>query len=267
MQRSKKWMVAALVLVIAAGFAVEEGLDLWEKRQNQAAYEAILPYTKAQETKDFDAQMDRLRSFINTHSIHKIDALFKSYWRDSREIARRTLAYAKGETRDKPHLECSTRSGMMGAFVKALGYRTRPVVVYGVQDGLLLSHTFLEIKNPETGEWQVQDPDLDLYYIVKASGKRAAITDLIRLDVGALKPCNSSGACGWDIKSPEDFPATKMHKYMGLASVNDYQVDKRPLINNPSRFDLEKPVTYQKTQRPYCEHLEKNCRGDILRLQ
>lgn len=268
MQNSRKMTVAAtLALLIALGFGIKGGLDFWEKRQNQAAYEAILPYTKAPEIEDFNAQMDALRTFINTHSEHKIDALFKSYWRDSREIARRMLAYAKGETKDKLHMECSTRSEMMGAFVKALGYRTRPVVVYGVQGGILLSHTFLEIKNPENEEWQVQDPDLDLYYIVKDSGKRASITDLIRLDFDALKPCNSIGKCGWDIKSPEDFPATKMHKYMGLASINDYQAGKRPLVNNPARFDLEKLVTYRKTEAAYCEHLQKNCKGEILMLQ
>lgn len=266
LQRNIRLLILAALGLTALGFAIDEGLDYWKKRQNQAAYEAILPYTKVADAASFDAEMDALRSFVNTHSLHKIDALFKSYWRDSREIARRTLAYAKGETTEKPHLECSTRSGMMGSFTKALGYRTRSVSVYGVQDGLLLSHTFLEIQNPETQQWQVQDPDLDLYYKVAATGARASIHDLIAQEIEDIIPCNSSGACGWDIVSPEDFPATKMHKYMGLASVNDYQVKDRPLLVNTRRFDLDKPVTYRKADAPYCQHLEKNCRDEIIKF-
>lgn len=266
MQRKRKLWLGVFVLLIVIGFGVDEGMEAFEKYKNQQAYNEILPYTKAPELQHFDARMDALRTFVTTHSIHKIDELFKSYWKDSQEIARRTLLYAKGESDEKPHLECSTRSGMMGAFIKGLGYRTRPVVVFGMKDGSLLSHTFLEAQNPDTGKWQVQDPDLDLFYIVKETNERASIEDLIRLDIDSIQPCNSSGACGWDIKSHEDFPATKMHRYMGIASINDYQMDDRPLLVNSKRFDLEHTFIYKDKEGTFCEHLKKNCRDEIIKF-
>lgn len=264
MRRNIKFLIALTLLAGMVGFAVDEGLDHWEKWQNQAAYNEILPYTKAPGLQHFDARMDALRGFINTHSIHKIDAEFKTYWKDSREIARRTLSYAKGETDQKPHLECSTRAGMMGAFLKGMGYRTRPIVVFGMKDGSLLSHTFLEAQNPDTKKWQVQDPDLDLYYMV--GGERASIEDLIKTDIEGITPCNSSGACGWEIVSPEDFPATKVQKYIGLASVNDYQEGVRPLLVNEKRFDLDQVFKYKDKDGTFCQHLKKNCRDEILKF-
>ncbi|MCD8520491.1 MAG: hypothetical protein LRY76_06590 [Alphaproteobacteria bacterium] len=265
MRRSSKLLLTA-TLAISAGFGAKEGYKHWKRYQTQKIYAEILTFTGVKNAQNFDEQMDVLRIFVNTNSAHKIDAEFKSYWRDPAEIGRRMLPIAKGESDKKLHLECSTRSGMMGSFTKIMGYRTRSVSVYGVLDGLLLSHTFIEIQNPETEKWQVQDPDLDLYYTVNASGERASAEDLIRNEIEDITPCNSSGACGWDIVSPEDFPATKMHKYMGLASINDYQVKDRPLLVNTKRFDLSTPVTYRKTDAPYCRHLEKNCRDEIVKF-
>lgn len=265
MRRSSKLLLTA-ILAIAAGFGGKEGYKHWTRYQTQEAYAEILPYTGVSEEQDFDAQMDTLRTFINTHSMHEIDAEFKSYWRDSQEIARRMLPIAKGETDKKLHMECSTRSGMMGAFTKELGYRTRSVMVYGLKDNILLSHTFLEVQNPETQKWQVQDPDLDLYYKIKRQQMRASIEDLVKADFKNIIPCNSAGQCGWNIKSREGIPATKVQKYLGLASINDYQADHRPLINNTKRFDLNNPVHHHDTDLPYCAHLKKNCRDEIIKF-
>lgn len=267
MRRSTKLLLTA-ILAVAAGFGGKEGYKHWKRYQAQETFAEILPYTGVEKAEDFDAQMDILRSFVNTHSEHKIDAAFKSYWRDPDEMAKRMLAIAKGESDKNLHMECSTRSSMMGAFTKELGYRTRSVMVYGLgQDGsALISHTFLEVQNPKTQKWQVQDPDLDLTYKIKGQAERASIEDLVKADFENIIPCNSAGQCGWNIKSREGFPATKVQKYLGLASINDYQLDRRPLLVNTKRYDLDSAVSYQGTEAPYCKHLQKNCRDEIVKF-
>jgi hypothetical protein len=265
MRRSSKLVLTA-VLLIAVGFCGAEGYKQWKRYKTQELYTEILPYTGVAKAQGFDAQMDSLRIFVNTHSVHEIDAEFKSYWRAPDEIARRMLAIAKGDTDKKLHMECSTRSGMMGAFTKALGYRTRSVMVYGLKDNILLSHTFLEVQDPETQKWQVQHPDLDLVYTVKGRKDRASIEDLIKAEIKDITPCNASGACGWDIKNREGTPAKKVQKYLGLASINDYQVKNRPLLVNTKRFDLDKPVHHQDKDAPYCTHLKKNCRDEVVKF-
>jgi hypothetical protein len=69
------------------------------------------------------------------------------------------------------------RSNLMSAVLEKLGYETRIIALFDTDDEGLRSHTFLEVRNPETGRWETQDPDFDLYWISKSSGLRVSLAE------------------------------------------------------------------------------------------
>lgn len=256
----------ALLPIIAAGLAAAAYIDHRKDERRTALYARLLPHAHIETTENFDEKTDAIRAFINRKTDHKIDEQFRSIEGDEEKIVNRTLAYLDNEERTPPHLECASRADMMEGMLMALGLRVRSVSVYAWNEETkhLSSHRFLETQNPETGQWQIQDPDLDLFWIIGETGNRAGMEDLIKLPAPELAtPCNSRGECGWDIKSREGFDAARMKKYMALASIKDHQIGKRPLLVNTSRFDLDRKMPIKDKLQTYCEYLEKNCRDEI----
>jgi hypothetical protein len=43
----------------------------------------------------------------------------------------------------------------------------------------LRSHTFLEVNNPDSGHWEIQDPDYDIYYVYKATAARVSTSQIL----------------------------------------------------------------------------------------
>ena len=62
-------------------------------------------------------------------------------------------------------MECSVRSNIMARLLEAMGYETRIVAIFNTKSARNLnSHSFLEVLNPETGQWETQDADYDIYW-------------------------------------------------------------------------------------------------------
>ena len=61
----------------------------------------------------------------------------------------------------------------------ALGIRSRMVNVFTSDFDVLRSHTFLEAYNPDSGHWEIQDPDYDVYYVYKANAARVSTSQIL----------------------------------------------------------------------------------------
>ena len=253
----------SLVLLCAGTWGALAMLDARERSEVERAVDGLIAAMGITDDLAFDEKADRVRTFVNGNSIHEIDDEFYSYWHDLPQVIERLLAFSEGSG-PPPHLECSSRTELMEAVFQRLGYDTRSVVLYEPAEGFP-SRTFLEVQNPETGAWQMQDADFGVFWRDAATLVRASIYDLIAAPMGAVEPCNEMG-CGWTIKSPEGKKLTRIETYVGLASVLDREDHFRPLLVNELRFDLDAPQLVDDDPLTYCEYVEKNCRQQIVRF-
>ncbi len=237
---------AAVVLAVIAGRELDKAITVVGLDQD-------LP---------FHQRIDRIRDFVNTNSIHKIDDEFWSYRNDDALVVSRLIDRYLGRG-DPPHLECSGRSGVMGKIIRRIGMDVRSVSIYQHRQSVgFRSHTFLEVFNGQTSRWEIADPEYDLYYVDRITGARASTQDLLTRPLDEFIPCSESGRCGWHITSSDGAKAGNLSDYFGLAAVKHN--GKRLLMVNNQRFDLEKPVEVDGEQIAYCDYISKNCRGEII---
>ncbi len=214
----------------------------------------------------FHATADYARDFIWHNSVHKIDEEFYAHWGNTPVIVSKMISYAQGQHNHPPHLECSSRSGLMSGIMESLGYRVRSVDVYKHLDEFP-AHSFLEVLNPETDKWEIYDADYNIFWCRTADGHRAGIKDIISApDLDAVLPCLAGDICGWS----EVFKtgAESLRGYYGLAVIIDRDADERPLLINRSRFPFEKAAPVSgRANLAYCEYRAKNCKEKITFYQ
>jgi hypothetical protein len=85
-------------------------------------------------TLDFHKRLDRVRTFINDNSDHEIDEAFRANQGNTAAFAAGLIAHAKGVSSEPIHMECSTRTNLMGLVLQALGYQTRVVAIFNSKE-------------------------------------------------------------------------------------------------------------------------------------
>ncbi len=237
------------------------------KQEIKAQIVQITPLIDLAAADDFHHKIDRVRDFIYKNSTHKIDDVFYSHWKDVPLMLEKVKNYAVSEPQvpeKAPHLECSTRSTLIREVLHEMDIRTRSVSVYRQTKGYP-GHTFLEVFNPETQRWAVQDADFNIFWRKNDNGQRASIEDLIREPIENFTPCKFDGQCGdgqIEARTTERMP--DLVTRFAVASIIDKDAGYRPLLVNTNRFDLEKKIKVGDEMLTYCQHMAKNCRQDIV---
>lgn len=262
---AKAMMAGAALLLIAILIVacISEYDKRKQKEAEQVALSDLLAIMDVPQDQGFHATADYVRDFIWRHSVHKIDEDFYAHWGNTPVIVAKMIAYAQGQQQHPPHLECSSRSGLMFGIMKALGYRVRGVDVYRHLDEFP-AHSFLEALNPESGQWEIYDTDHNIFWRDIETGHRVGITEVIAApDLDKMQPCLAGGVCGWD--AVFKIEAQRMRAYYGLAVIIDRDAGARPLLINRSRFPFDKPAPIAgRGHLAYCEYRAKNCQEKIM---
>jgi hypothetical protein len=82
-------------------------------------------------------------------------------------ITEALISHATDQNSEPLQAECSIRSNLMAAVLRKLGFKTRIVYLFdtdGKDGDKLRSHTFVDVLNPATEEWESHDPDYNLYW-------------------------------------------------------------------------------------------------------
>ena len=257
----------ALAVVVALAAATAAAVHIQSALARTAAVSdgvvQLLALAGVRSDMPFDEQVDRVRSFINTNSVHEVDDEFYSYWHDLPAVIGRMVGFASGAALP-PHMECASRAELMQAVLEQLGFDTRTDVVYAPSDGYP-SHTFLGVLNPATGQWQVQDPEFNVFWMRAGTGERASVNDLIAGELGAVVPCIAPGECGWAVETAEGKRVEKLRDYLGLAAIIDREKGLRPLLVNVGRFDIDHPHRAGGKEQPFCTYVAKACRQTITK--
>jgi hypothetical protein len=248
------FFVVALAIVSALAWgavAIHRQMDFQRKIDRLAALASRSVPAEA----GFHERVDAARDFVYRNSVHNMDSEFYSIWRDKDAVAAAVLDYATGKRAKPPHLECSTRSGLLGQIFRTLGYRVRAVVLFSPDENLV-SHTMLEILNPHTGRWEIQGADNDTWWRSIGDGKRASVADIIAAP-SRFEPCRAQ-TCGWE-NLPKDDPLRVIRPYLKIASVIDYDSGARFTIYGA---DVDPQRVYSLNGRigAFCQILAKNCR-------
>jgi len=104
--------------------------DWRSEREAEAQAEEMIAMMGLGSKPDFHQQIDTIRTFINDHSIHKIDEAFWANHGSKTAYAAGVIAHAKNPVGEPVHMECSTRSILMARLLHRLGYKTRIIAIY-----------------------------------------------------------------------------------------------------------------------------------------
>ena len=261
--RTLKRILAGVAGIAVMGGAVWFAADWFREqqrtRQTEAYVQEIVSLLDLPATPDFHQRIDKVRIFINDNSIHRID---EAFWasRGTEAYAAGVLAHAKGLSTEPVHMECSTRSNLMTRILDALGYDTRIVAIFNSRTNLK-SHSFLEVMNPETGRWETQDPDYDLYWQSKNSAERISLADKAEA-IEKIEPCGRE-SCGWHHVSREGIRAEKLLNYLDIISVTAKRKTLRYALYT-SRADLSTMYRKGSKHGTFCQVEAKRCKNGFF---
>jgi hypothetical protein len=220
-------IIAVIGIVVLAGWlSFDAVLDQREEQRFDNMLDNVIGLLRMPEQVKPEERFDAVRQFIHRNSRHGDDAEFRKLLGKKYLMAEGMIAYATGHRSEPIHLLCGARSNLMSAVLEKLGYETRIIALFDTDDEALRSHTFLEVRNPETGRWETQDPDFDLYWISKSSGLRVSLAEAAE-DLSKLEPCHRPGACGWEVDDAEGKSAAAIRNLLDIICVTNELNGKR----------------------------------------
>src|SRR5262245_22304638 len=255
LQPSLIWVAAVAVIGGMVWLAAERFNEQLVKTRTDAHVKEIISLLDLESMPEFHQRLDRIRTFINDNSIRKIDPAFWANRANPSSFAAGLLAHAKG-TAEPVRMECSTRTNLMTLVVQALGYKTRVVAIFSSRSNLN-SHSFLEVMDPETKQWETQDADYDIFWRSKDTAERISVAEMAEA-IDDIEPCGRWG-CGWDHESREGIRAAKLKPYLDIISITPKHKAARYALYT-SCADLSR--TYRKglKQGTFCEVEAKRCK-------
>lgn len=258
-----------LCMAAAAGFSLAKWLP---HNQELARLDRIQRYWKREysrlEASDMDPRLIRhLRQKDFASATERIDAVRRMIWEMT--ITKHPTGIEKhGDTvsamfaellenpeAEKPRLLCDHMANMMIAILDALGFEVRLVHAFSSRGAPELhDHSFLEVLNPDSGHWEIQDPYDNVYWVRQATGERACLLELVMDEPQEFAPCRD-GECDWSLSRIDE----KRRDFF-QALVWDYSREKRRsvCIVNSRRFELDAIFDEPRIQgKPFLAFLEK----------
>lgn len=138
------------------------------KPATRACLNEIKQQLQTQEFKTEQSKINYIRNWVNTNSIHLIDAEHDSYAFNVPQVLAKLNAHAQNRGK-KPHLSCGPRAYVMKAILDAMNIQNRIIDLFGLtetgENSLKVSpHTLIEVYEADTKKWALQDPDFNIAY-------------------------------------------------------------------------------------------------------
>lgn len=192
-------VVAFILVMLLVWQGVRKYPDIKADYLESARRAEIYDLSAVDKAKGFHAKMDTLMAFVHNNSVHNIDDEFWDDFRNKPRTLDKLLAHARGESTEKPHMECSTRSKLLLPLARKAGFEGHMVDMFKYHPEYL-SHKVVEVKNPETGLWELYDPTYQIFWKNEKTGGRASIHDLV-MEEGPFLPCMPKIVAGMVIKT------------------------------------------------------------------
>jgi hypothetical protein len=228
------WQVA--VIQVAEGGGFERMVSDWSPIQalNRVRHISPAPYPQAQQsplTRHILAQnlpsataiIDYTRVLIYDNAIRQPDQT------DDKNVVAIQMMYdhIQGQG-DKPSLWCDGRATAFMTLLREMGIDSRLIFYYGDNTSQIQEHTMLEVFNPDTQTWEVQDALYNLYYLDAETQQRASVERLV------FGPLDTIVVCGETIESCS---AEAVEEYQKYFEAFRYGYSDTFWVN-PDRFDV-----------------------------
>ena len=210
-----------------------------------------------------------LREFFHLNSRNIIDEEFWSYNQDHPKLLRMLIDASNSDSDSEdvkyPHMECSTRSGVLQKLLETVNINSKIVVVYAPLSGFP-SHVFLEIFNSDRNSWEIYDPSYDVSYIRAGENAAAAsylsLAELIELGADGVIPCNAL-SCGWgSITDTAETKSEDLKKYLALAVRAD-EMGFTTFVNK-TVFPFEEEFLVNSVQQDFCTYRPGYCEKTVI---
>jgi hypothetical protein len=139
-------------------------LNLPENRKNQQLLKEILLSECSPPPKD---QIKAIRNWVNINSTHNIDHEHDQYAFQIHKVLKKLLDHHNTK-KNPPHLSCGPRTYALKELLKLVGIRSRVIDIFQISDGVVNSHTLLEVYCSGRNRWMLQDPDFNTEYVLKS---------------------------------------------------------------------------------------------------
>ena len=214
----------------------------------------IRNYLQSQRFHSETERIDFIRDWVYRNSIHKIDAEHDQYAGDTPRIL--FMLWRSYQTsKNYSHLSCGPRAHVMKAILDDLQIPNRIIMIFADNYFEINSHTFLEVFDRDTQNWEVQDPDFDISYIDIHNRKRLPGAGLIWGDLNSIIPI-SPGKKGWE----QNHVARLKRDYFGaMMFINVWEGEKSVILINLDRFSADKFFQKDAVTSFYefaCQHYE-----------
>ena len=153
------------------------------------------------------------------------------------------------------------RTVAMYNLLKRMNITSRIVVIYPRLNEDI-SQTMLEVYNPDTGTWAIEDPLFNIDWRFKGSNRHASTLDLMTYPIReTFIPCRSDTDCGY---TPE---TENIAEYFASAQLIDLGASYNPALINPDRNKERIIQDIIPTERFYCDILVNGCSTDFIQIK
>lgn len=207
-------------------------------RDETRCLEEIVSHVDSMAFQSATAKIDYVRHFVNENSVHSSGE--DRPW-NTPYVIKRLYQTFRGGGAEPAQLTCGPRALAMQALLREMGITSRFVQLFADDADHIRSHSVLDVFNPDSGDWEMQDPDNDICLIDVNSGKRAATMDALLLPLNRIHPMSYEGTRGWaelDLDHLRPFYSGGL--YGNLEFLQKPGVVKKAFFVNTSRFDCEK---------------------------
>ncbi len=210
--------------------------ELWQTGRIAASEGNVAPGGTGA-TGNATARLDALRHLIYTCSANDRNDVRP---KDIVQVSARFLACLRhkgdGEA-PKAGLLCDHRANVMFVFLQYVGIESRLVHIFSSRAWPELNdHSCLEVLNPDTGRWEIQDPYHDIYYVQARTGRRVGVLELVMGDQADFLPCDGT-SCGWRI---HDLDNKRRDFFQALVYDRTALAERSVCVINTGKFDATK---------------------------
>ena len=231
---------ALLIGVPLALYAAKAVRDWRTEKQLATRDDEIIALMNIPDGADFHQTVDRVRTFINDHSQDKIDAAFHAMNGDGVAFADGVIAHARDPSRERVHMECSTRANLTGRVLAAAGLRDSHHRLVQDQGSLSPRTAFSTCSIPSPSVGRRSMPTTTSIGRVLSSGDRVSLAEAAG-NLDAIVPCGRERAAGTSRSHDGNSPKSLV-ELLDILSVTSKENDVRYSVYTP-RADLDRIFT------------------------
>ncbi len=180
-----------------------------------------------------------VQEFVHFNSVHGRDPDNEYHFRHDLNVKKLLLA-ALSSDKQKPLLTCGPRARLMYDILRMYNITSKLLQVYTSDYEIVKGHQIIEVWNDHESKWESWDPDFNVYYLDKKTGRHIAYDDLVFGDLEDVLPFNRNSK-GW---SDTGTTVLKEHYFQAIMyDFPDFHMDHSILVNK-DRLNLSKRFKY-----------------------